>query len=303
MLPIAGSCFRENIRTRSMYILAVVGFLAVLVALSSGARVSTGGSGNLLDTPQGAARVGVAVTGFFSALAAVMVCMNSIAREFERRTTHLVLVRPVQRWRYALEILAGNLLTSWTFLALMLIALWLGLRGRGIAVSGADFAGAGLSLAVGVAALSAVTTLFGSRMAGPAAGFLGVTAYAVGVLKDQLALLVEAHEGLVRVLVRAALAIAPPVSELSRAAAEMAVRAAEVAVTAGTAGTMAAASQAAAGAGAQGSAAAVGAHAAAAGAQAVALGFQSEFSTVQGGLVYLLVVSGLVAVSLYGREV
>lgn len=294
MLPIAVNCFRENVRTRSMYILAVVGFLAVVTALGSGTRVSTDGGGNLLDTPQGAAQVGVAVVGFFSALAAVMVCMNSIAREFERRTIHLVLVRPVWRWRYALEMLIGNLLTSWAFLALMLLALWLGLRGRGIAVTGAGFAGAALSLAVSVASLSAVTTLFGSRMAGPAAGFLGITAYAIGVLKDQLGLLAEAHEGLERALMKGVLAIAPPVADLSRAAVDMVARTVEGAVTSGAAGTMAAASQANVEAGA---------YAAAAGAQAAALGAQSGFAAVGAGLLYLLVVSGLVAVSLYRREV
>lgn len=294
MLPIAVNCFRENIRTRSMYILAVLGFLAVVVALGSGTKVSTGGTGNMLDTPRGAVQVGVAVVGFFSALATVMVCMSSIAREFERRTTHLVLVRPVQRWRYALEILAGNLLTSWAFLALMLSALWLGLRGRGIAVTGAGFAGAGLSLVVSVATLAAVTTLFGSRMAGPAAGFLGVTAYVIGALKDQLGLLAEAHEGLARALMKVVLAIAPPVASLSRAAVDMAVRTVGDTATSGAAGTMAAAPQASV---------EVGAHVAAIGAQTAAIGTQAGFPPAGAGLLYLLVITGLVAVSLYWREV
>lgn len=211
MMTLTLNVMRENLRNRVLYVLAGIGLLFLFVLLTgSGGRVTDADGNNLLVTADGAMKAGLAIAGVLGALVTVVLSMNTVPREFERQTIHLLLVRPIERWQLAGAFLLGNVITSWIFLLCMSLPLFAGLSNRSSTHLFPALAGALLFLALSMATTAALTTLFSTVAAGPAAAFLGLLMYGLGAFGPELAAL-GAKAPLTRLLV----GLLPPVSGLA----------------------------------------------------------------------------------------
>lgn len=190
-MRIAGNVVRENLRNKVLYLLAFLGILTVAALLLGGTvQVQDEGGGpavNLTDSLLGTVQIGFTIIGLFSAVVAVVVSMNTVPREFERKTIHLLLVRPVERWQVALELLLGNVLTAWVLYALLSLGLVLVLAARGANAHYLLSLVLGLlTLSLNVAFTACLTTLLSARLPGAVAGFLGLGVYAAGASRGVL---------------------------------------------------------------------------------------------------------------------
>lgn len=190
-MRIAGNVVRENLRNKVLYLLALLGILVVAALLLGGTVQQRGAGGgpavNLTDSLLGTVEIGFTIIGLFSAVVAAVLSMNTVPREFERKTIHLLLVRPVERWRVALELLWGNVLTAWVLYALLSLGLVLVLAARGANAHYLLSLVPGLlTLSLNVAFTACLTTLLSARLPGAVAGFLGLGAYAAGALRGVL---------------------------------------------------------------------------------------------------------------------
>lgn len=190
-MRIAGNVVRENLRNKVLYLLAFLGILTVAALLLGGTvQVQDEGGGpvvNLTDSLLGTVQIGFTLIGLFSAVVAVVLSMNTVPREFERKTIHLLLVRPVERWQVALELLLGNVLTAWVLYALLSLGLVLVLAARGAnAHYLLSLVPGFLTLSLNVALTACLTTVLSARLPGAVAGFLGLGVYVAGVLRGVL---------------------------------------------------------------------------------------------------------------------
>lgn len=187
MMTLAANVIRENLRNRVLYLLAGIGLLLMWVMLAGqGGQMRNQNGENLLETLDGVMRAGFALVGALGSLVTVVLTMNTIPREYERQTIHLVLVRPVQRWQVAGAFLLGNVLTAWLFLAAMSLPLFAALSVRNAAHLMPTLLAALPALALNTALIAGLTTLFSSRMPGAAAAFLGLLCYGLGAFSSEL---------------------------------------------------------------------------------------------------------------------
>ena len=164
---------------------------AVAALLLSGTVQQQGAGGgpavNLIASLLGTVQIGFTIIGLFSAVVAAVLSMNTVPREFERKTIHLLLVRPVERWQVALELLLGNILTAWALYALLSLGLVLVLAARGASAHYLVSLVPGLlTLSLNVAFTACLTTLLSARLPGAVAGFLGLGVYVAGALRGVL---------------------------------------------------------------------------------------------------------------------
>ncbi|HWI66224.1 MAG TPA: ABC transporter permease [Symbiobacteriaceae bacterium] len=211
MMALAWNVIRENLRNKVLYVLAGIGLLFLFVFLTgSGGKMTDGDGNNLLATAAGAMKAGLAITGVLGALVTVVLSMNTVPREFERQTIHLLLVRPIERWQLAGSFLLGNVLTAWVFLLAMSLPLFAGLANRNAQGMFPALAGALLLVGLNMAAIAGLTTAFSTVISGPAAAFMGLLMYGFGAFGPELSAL-AARTPFSRLLV----ALLPPVGSLS----------------------------------------------------------------------------------------
>ena len=118
ILAIARNTFTEAIRDRILYL-----FLAFAVILIISSRfismMTIGDSAKIMKD------IGLFSVQLFGALIAVMMSVLMISREFEQRTIHTILSKPIGRLQYLLGKYLGLLAIIAAMLALMIVALLL----------------------------------------------------------------------------------------------------------------------------------------------------------------------------------
>lgn len=233
-MRIARNVVRENLRNKVLYLLAFLGILTVAALLLGGTvQVQDEGGGpavNLTDSLLGTVQIGFTIIGLFSAVVAVVLSMNTVPREFERKTIHLLLVRPVERWQVALELLLGNVLTALALYALLSFGLVLVLAARGANAHYLLSLVPGLlTLSLNVAFTACLTTLLSARLPGAVTAFLGLDVYVAGALRGVIDLGLQmkisalergASAAFWEVLRSIVLRFVPPVNEIAAEAAK-----------------------------------------------------------------------------------
>jgi ABC-type transport system involved in multi-copper enzyme maturation permease subunit len=215
-MTLAANVIRENLRNRVLYLLAGIGLLLLFAMLAGqGGKIASQDGTNLLATLDGVMRAGFALVGALGSLVTVVLTMNTIRREYERQTIHLILVRPVARWEVAGAFLLGNILTAWLFLAAMVLPLFAALGVRGAAHLVPALLMALPALALNTALIAGLTTLFSSRLPGAAAAFLGLLCYVLGAFSGELYGLALAAKSPWGPVGRALLWLVPPTGPIS----------------------------------------------------------------------------------------
>lgn len=91
MLALIHNTFRERIRGKTFHVVAFIGMAIMLLVTTGDSNLMI--NGRKVSGFEQMVPVALSITGFVSGLLAVMVSLRTIPDEFERKTTHLVLVR------------------------------------------------------------------------------------------------------------------------------------------------------------------------------------------------------------------
>lgn len=211
MLPITRLSIREGARRKLIYLfLGITGVLIFFLLNAGGVeyddqRVT---EANLL------AYVGHWMCLVFTSLLAVFVSMNAIGGEVDRQSIHLVLVRPVTRFRFWLERWLGACVLGWLSMIIMLAALAVSLAIK-CGPEAFQYALPGfIVLPFSVACVSALVVALNSRLPSAAAGLIGTVMVLLGFYHSQLSLLTWAREGPFDECARFVLAAIPPLSDI-----------------------------------------------------------------------------------------
>lgn len=211
MLTIIMNTFKEKIRSKALNITSITGFILMLL-ISTGNGLTINGREVLLFEDR--VPVAMAVMQFLGSLLAIMISLQTIPNEFERKTTHLILSRGVKRWQYMFFLTAGNIFTSVIFSlslysSLIVFCLVLG-KGNLILRTIASI----LVLSVNTMLLSGIVSILSIRIPGFMNGIVGLILYFLGVFHNLLETVSNALEGVGRFLLQAGLWLIPNFSEV-----------------------------------------------------------------------------------------
>jgi ABC-type transport system involved in multi-copper enzyme maturation permease subunit len=215
MLAITMNIFKEKIRNKALYITGIAGFILMLV-ISTGNGLTI--NGQTIHQFEDRVPVAMSIMQFLGSLLAIMISLQTIPNEFERKTTHLVLTRGVKRWQYMFSLTAGNIFTSVVFTlsiysSLIIFCLVLG-KGNLLLHTLASI----LVLSVNIMLLSGVVSVLSIRVPGFINGIIGLALYFLGVFHNLLETVSLALEGVEGALLQVCLWLIPNFSEVQKQA-------------------------------------------------------------------------------------
>jgi len=208
---------RENLRNKALYVITGIGFLLMMAMLAGqGGTVKDAAGNDLLKDALGAMRVGFALIGVLGSLVTIVLSMSTMPREFERKTIHLLLVRPVSRWQVAGSFLVGNILTAWVLLLVLCVPLFFALTAKGAPDLAPRIFAAIPALALNLALITAVTTLASVWMPAPAAAFVGLLVYGFAAFSGTLGAIASISRESWAPLLKLFLFLLPPTDGVAR---------------------------------------------------------------------------------------
>lgn len=109
-MTIAVTALKEKIRKKVLYIVSIIGIL-ILVLFSTGTG-SISMNGVEITDYKLLAPILLTVVNAISCVMAVVLSLDTIPNEYERKTSHLVLIRDVSQAKYHGELTAANVIAS-----------------------------------------------------------------------------------------------------------------------------------------------------------------------------------------------
>ena len=170
--------FRDAVRNKILY--SIIFFALVLIALSV-----VLGSASLAQDARLVRNLGLGALFFFSNAIAILVGVNTVFQELERKTIYAVLSKPIARWKYYFGKFLGMVLTMAVQVAIMSSAFLVVMGIRGDAVSAAVL-GAIWLIFVGNIAVLSFASFFSSFSTPYVSGFMTGGLWAIGSLLPEL---------------------------------------------------------------------------------------------------------------------
>ena len=112
MLTITMNTFKDKVRSKALYITSITGYILMLL-ITTGNGVSINEQKVLLFEDR--VPVAMSVMQFLGSLLAIMISLQTIPNELERKTTHMILSRGVKPWQYMFSLTTVNILPSFVF--------------------------------------------------------------------------------------------------------------------------------------------------------------------------------------------
>lgn len=192
MIPIIQIVIREKLRNKIIYVFGFLGAI-LMVLISTGNGLSINGI-KITDFEQ-RVPVAVAINSFVGCITAIVISLQTIPSEIERKTTHLILSRRVERGTYMFALSMGNILTSvMTMFALNLsLIVFVVLLGRFDLMVSVLWSTS--IMTINVITLSAIVSTLSIRVPLFINAILSVCIYFIGVFHNLLSTLTNAVEG------------------------------------------------------------------------------------------------------------
>ena len=215
MKAILFNSVREKVRNKSLYIIGAISLLLITFLMLSGSFTVNNKAVTSFD---GLINIGVTLVGFFASILAVMMSIQTIPNEFERKTTHLVLVRGIKKYEYMLSLTMSNIITSLIGLGIIYIGIVILsiVKGR-IDMGFRLLLGLGV-LGINIVLISTITSLFSMAMPLFLNGILGIVLYLLGSFHKLLYILSQNMGGFFGTVVKRILFIIPNFYSIQREA-------------------------------------------------------------------------------------
>ncbi|AZR74529.1 hypothetical protein BBF96_14725 [Anoxybacter fermentans] len=192
MIYIIKNVIREQIRNRTVLIIAILALIFnYIITTGGGLKIN----GQKVTEFNQLLFVGISIVVFFGSMLTIFLSMNTIPKEFERKTTHLVLVRPIEKWQYILALVLGNICISLIIFGILAFSLLFFIIFYGRIEYWLRLIVTYLILSTNIATLSAIVSICSVKMSPIFAGMIGFIAYILGVLHDLFITMAQLTEG------------------------------------------------------------------------------------------------------------
>ncbi|HEX2944660.1 MAG TPA: ABC transporter permease subunit [Clostridia bacterium] len=199
--------FREKIRNKTFYIVLIIGMVLMLLLTTNNSNLTI--NGRKVAGFEQMVPVALAIIGFIACLLAIMVSIQTIPNEFERKTTHLVLVRGIKPWQYMFALTSGNIAAGLFCILLLSFSLILFCAFYGKLYLIPSVFICSLLLGINSAFLCAAVSVLTIKLPAFIAGTGGVLIYAAGILHGILDALAATSEGFGATIVKTLLFFIP----------------------------------------------------------------------------------------------
>lgn len=206
MLVIMMNSIREKMRSKTIYIVGGIGFGIILFLVLNG---SFSLHGRTVSSYLELVPVMVIMVGFMASMLAITLSLQTIPKEFENKTCHLIFVRGVRPYAYALGLTLSNAAIAITSLILLYgsIITFNLIRGSEFIIM--RHLGALSMMSLNVVVLSVLVSLLSTRLPLALNGLLGVAIYMLGSFHHMLSTYGNIVGGLVGWLIKGILYVIP----------------------------------------------------------------------------------------------
>ena len=216
MLALIRNTFNERIRSRTFYVVGIIGMVIMLLITTGNGNLTINGKKVTGFEPM--VPVALSIIGFVSSLLAVMVSLQTIPNEFERKTTHLVLIRGIKPWQYMFSLTAGNMLASVFCMLSLYVSLLIFTAAHGkIGLFLPTFLCIGI-MSINTMLLSAAVSVLSIKLPVYITGIFGLIIYVMGILHGVIDTLAGTTEGFGAVLIKVVMLIVPDFSAVQQQA-------------------------------------------------------------------------------------
>lgn len=216
MLALIHNTFRERIRGKTFYVVSFIGIVIMLMITTGNGHLSI--NGRKITGFDQLVPVALSLIGFISSLLAVMISLRTIPDEFERKTTHLVLIRGVKPWQYMFSLTIGNMLASLFCMLSLYAALLIFCTAHGRLGLMLPTFFCIIIMSINTMFLSAAVSVMSIKAPVYITGIFGLIIYVAGILHGVLDTLARAAEGVSAALVRIMLFFIPNFSAVQQQA-------------------------------------------------------------------------------------
>lgn len=183
MIEIIRAILIEKIRNKTLYIICFLGIVIPTFLLLNG---NITWDGERIDDFETLAPIAIVIVNFFACLFAILLSVNTIPTELERKTGDLILVRGIKFWQYIFSLTISNIFISLSSLLLLSIPLIILAFVKGSTNNLPGIIGCIVIIFFNIATLSAVTSFMSKYISSTITGFLGIIIYFLGIFHDTI---------------------------------------------------------------------------------------------------------------------
>jgi ABC-type transport system involved in multi-copper enzyme maturation permease subunit len=215
MMTIMLNSLREKIRNKTIYVIGGMGILIItFLMLNADFRFDD----KKIVSFEELVPISIIMVNFLGSLLAVMLSLQTIPNEFERKTTHLVLVRGIKKYEYMLGLALSNIIVSLISLLLLFTSIVIFCIIHSELDYTLNILGSMGILSVNIAVISALTSLLSIKIPLFANGILVIVIYFLGVFHNILSVFSGTVGGVMEKVLNAALVVIPNFSTVQREA-------------------------------------------------------------------------------------
>jgi ABC-type transport system involved in multi-copper enzyme maturation permease subunit len=192
MRPIIQIVIKEKLRSKIIYVFGLLGAL-LMVLISTGNGLSINGI-KVTDFEQ-RVPVAIAMNSFVGCITAIVISLQTIPNEIERKTTHLILSRKVERGVYMFSLSMGNIVASVMSMFALNISLFVFIALLGRVELMVSVLWSTLIMSINVIVLSAIVSALSIRVPLFINAILILGIYFLGVFHNLLSTLTSTVEG------------------------------------------------------------------------------------------------------------
>lgn len=192
MRPIIQIVIKEKLRSKIIYVFGLLGAL-LMVLISTGNGLSINGI-KVTDFEQ-RVPVAIAMNSFVGCITAIVISLQTIPNEIERKTTHLILSRKVERGEYMFSLSMGNIVASVMSMFALNISLFIFIALLGRVELMVSVLWSTLIMSINVIVLSAIVSALSIRIPLFINAILTLGIYFLGVFHNLLSTLTSTVEG------------------------------------------------------------------------------------------------------------
>lgn len=204
----------ERIRRKELYIVFVIGLLMIILTCTGNNSISI--NGESLVGFENKLMIFQTLINFFSCLLAVVLSINTIPNEYERRNSHLVWIRGISQTKYHGSLCIANCVVSMAVLLMFYIMLGAFLIMNGHAEMMLREIPAFLVTGINVIFAATFTSVLSIKLPSFATGFIGITAVILGTFYPVLSLASNVLGGLGGKVIKAVLNVIPDLNAVQK---------------------------------------------------------------------------------------
>lgn len=215
MLTIMFNSIREKIRNKTIYVVGLIsGFIIIFLLLNADFTYDN----RKFVTFDELLPFAIIMVNFISSMLAIMISLQTIPKDFENKTCHLILVRGIKRYKYMLGLTLSNILTSLFSLLILSISIIIFCITKGEGIYVFKIIGGMFIMAINILLLSAITSLLSIKIPLFINGILGVVIYFLGVFHNLILTYAKTVGGIVGTFYRLLLICVPDFQAIQKEA-------------------------------------------------------------------------------------